>query len=84
VAAVGAVAWITATTAAAVAYRRVGAPALVSVLLGLSLVVCAHPAPVEPVGIVCFAAAVGLLCLRQRRATAAEFSGRERTRAAQV
>jgi hypothetical protein len=59
-------------------------PALVSVLLGLSLVVCAHPAPVGPVGIVCFAAAVGLLYLRQRRATAAEFSGRERTRAAQV
>jgi hypothetical protein len=84
VAAVGALAWITATTDAAVAYRRVGAPAVVSVLLGLSLVVFAHPAPVGPIGLVCFAAAVGLLHLSQRRTAAVASSGRERTGVAQV
>jgi hypothetical protein len=58
---IGALAWITAALAAAVAYRRAGAPVLVPVLLGLSLVVVSHPPPIGPIGLVCFAAAVVLL-----------------------
>ena len=63
---VGALAWITAVIAAAVAHRRVGAPILVSILLGLSLIVVSHPPPIGPIGLLCFAAAVGLLALRAR------------------
>jgi hypothetical protein len=61
VAVAGGLAWITATIAAAVAYRRVGAPVLVSILLGLSLVVVSHPPPIGPIGLACFAAAVALV-----------------------
>jgi hypothetical protein len=67
VAAIGALAWITAAVAAAVAYRRVGAPVLVPVLLGLSLVVVSHPPPIGPIGLVCFAAAVVLLARAPRK-----------------
>ena len=58
---IGALAWITAVLAAAVAHRRVGAPILVSILLGLSLIVVSHPPPIGPIGLLCFAAAVALL-----------------------
>lgn len=68
---VGALAWITAVIAAVVAYRGLGAPAAVLVLLGLSAVVVSHPPPIGPIGLVCFAAAVGLLAVRERRAPAA-------------
>jgi hypothetical protein len=70
---VGALAWITAVIAAAVALRRVGAPVLATVLLGLSAIVVSHPPPIGPIGLVCFAAAAGLLALSRRtsRGTAA-------------
>jgi len=64
VAVIGALAWIVAVIAAAVAYRRVGAPILVPILLGLSLVVVSHPPPIGPVGLAFFACAVALLALR--------------------
>ena len=67
----GGVAWIVAVIAAAVAYRRVGAPTMVSVLLGLSLVVVSHPPPIGPIGLVCFAGAVGVLVARDRSAARA-------------
>jgi hypothetical protein len=40
---IGALAWITAVIAAAMALRRAGAPLLATLLLGLSLVVVSHP-----------------------------------------
>ena len=57
----GALAWVVAVVAAAVAYRRVGAPVAIPVLLGLSFVVISHPPPIGPVGLLCFAAAVALV-----------------------
>jgi hypothetical protein len=63
---VGALAWAVAVIAAAVAYRRVGAPVIVSVLLGLSVIVISHPPPIGPIGLVCFAGAVGVLAVRDR------------------
>ena len=65
---VGALAWAVAVIAAAVAYRHVGAPVIVSVLLGLSLVVISHPPPIGPIGLLCFAGAVGVLVVRDRSA----------------
>jgi hypothetical protein len=62
---VGALAWIVAVLAAAVAYRRLGAPLLATLLLGLSLVVVSHPPPIGPIGLVCFASAVALLARAQ-------------------
>jgi|SRR5215211_1032193 len=67
---VGALAWIVATIVAAVAYRRVGAPVLATVLLGLSFLVASHPPPLGPIGLVCFAGAVAVLA-RHERASAA-------------
>jgi hypothetical protein len=49
VATIGALAWIAAVIAAAVAVRRAGAPVLPTVLLGLSLVVVSHPPPIGPI-----------------------------------
>jgi hypothetical protein len=66
IASIGALAWITAVIAAAVALRRAGAPILATVLLGLSLVVVSHPPPIGPVGLACFAAAVLVLYRSQR------------------
>ena len=62
---VGALAWIVAVLAGAVAYRRLGAPAVAVVLLGLSLVVVSHPPPIGPIGLVCFASAAALLARRE-------------------
>jgi hypothetical protein len=62
----GALAWIVAVIAAAVAIRRAGAPVLATVLLGLSLVVISHPPPIGPVGLACFAGAVLVLHQSQR------------------
>ena len=67
---VGAVAWIVAAVAAAVAFRQAGAPTLAWVLLGLSLLVVSHPPPIGPVALVFFAAAVIVLA-RQERVSAA-------------
>jgi hypothetical protein len=63
---VGALAWITAVIAAAVAVRSAGAPLLATVLLGLSAVVVSHPPPIGPIGLACFAGAAGVLALSQR------------------
>jgi hypothetical protein len=62
---VGALAWIVAVLSAAVAYRRLGAPLLATVLLGLSFVVVSHPPPIGPIGLLCFASAVALLARAQ-------------------
>jgi len=67
---VGALAWVVAAIAAAVAYRRAGAPTLAWVLLGLSMAVVSHPPPVGPIALVCFAGAVALLAHSERAATA--------------
>jgi hypothetical protein len=64
----GGLAWVVAVVAAALAYRRVGAPVVVSVLLGLSAVVISHPPPIGPVGLLCFAGAVAVLAVRDRSA----------------
>lgn len=54
---IGSVGWIVGVLAAAVAFRQVRAPLMVSILLGLSAIVILHGPPVGPVGLVCFAAA---------------------------
>jgi hypothetical protein len=64
--AVGALGWWTAVIAAAFAYRRAGAPRLAWVLLGLSLIIVAHPPPAGPMGLVFFAVAVLLLARWER------------------
>ena len=51
VAGIGALAWIVAVIAAAVAVRRAGAPVLATALLGLSVVVFSHPPPIGPAGL---------------------------------
>jgi hypothetical protein len=63
---VGALAWIVAVIAAAVAVRRAGAPVLATVLLGLSVVVVSHPPPIGPIGLACFAGAVLVLYRSQQ------------------
>ena len=67
---VGPVAWVVAVIAAAVAYRRVGAPLAVSILLGLSAIAALHAPPTGPVGLLFFAGAVALLAYSQRAAPA--------------
>ena len=66
---VGVLAWTTAVIAAVVAYRRVRAPVMVSVLLALSVVV-SHPPPIGPIGLACFAGAAGLLAISERTSRA--------------
>jgi hypothetical protein len=66
VATIGALSWIAAVIAAAVAVRRAGAPVLPTVLLGLSVVVVSHPPPVGPIGLACFAGAAALLARSAR------------------
>jgi hypothetical protein len=63
----GSIAWITAVVSAAVAYRRVGAGLLASILLALSFIVVSHPPPVGPLGLVFFAIAVALLASQSAR-----------------
>lgn len=65
-ASIGALAWIAAVIAAAVAVRRAGAPILATALLGLSLIVVSHPPPIGPIGLACFAGAVLVLYRNQR------------------
>ena len=62
---IGAIAWVVAVIAAAVAYRRVGASVGVTALLGLSSIAILHAPPIGPAGLLCFAAAAGLLAHRQ-------------------
>ena len=62
----GALAWVVAVIAAAVAYRRAGAPTLGWLLLAMSAVVVSHPPPIGPIGLVFFAGAVALLARGER------------------
>jgi hypothetical protein len=62
----GGTAWIVAAIAAAVALKKVGARTAVVVLVALSAIVALHPPPFGPFGLLCFAAAVGLLARGQR------------------
>ena len=64
--AIGALAWITAVIAAAVALHGAGAPLLAVILVGLSAVVVSHPPPIGPVGLACFAAAAGVVAVSRR------------------
>jgi hypothetical protein len=81
--ALGALGWWTAVIAAAFAYRRAGAPRLAWVLLGLSVIIVAHPPPAGPVGLVFFAAAAALLA-RWERASLARFPAPAESTAAAV
>jgi hypothetical protein len=58
---IGAMAWIAAVLAAAVAVRGAGAPVFPTLLLGLSVVVVSHTPPIGPIGLTCFPGAVALL-----------------------
>jgi hypothetical protein len=62
---IGALAWIVAAVAAAIAYRQIGAPLLATILLALSFMVVSHPPPIGPIGLLCFASAVALLAHAQ-------------------
>jgi len=64
--AIGALAWITAVIAAAVALHGAGAPLLAVILVGLSAVVVSHPPPIGPVGLACFAAAAAVVAVSRR------------------
>ena len=66
---IGAVGWIVGVLAAAVAFRQVGAPLAVSILLALSAIVILHGPPIGPIGLVFFVAAVAVL-VRWQRASA--------------
>jgi hypothetical protein len=68
----GAIAWIVAVIAAVLAYRRAGAPFAATMLLLLSGITVIHATPVGSVGLLCFAAAVGVLARRQSTATTVE------------
>lgn len=58
---VGALAWIVAMIAAAVALRRSGESWVVTVLVGLAAAFAVHPPPVGPVALVCFVTAAVLV-----------------------
>ena len=66
----GAVGWITAMIAAAVALRRDGAGWMPTLLIGLAAVFAAHPPPLGPIGLICFAAAAVLVERERARAPA--------------
>jgi hypothetical protein len=72
---IGSVGWIVGVLAAAVAFRLVRAPLMVSIMLGLSAIVILHGPPIGPVGLVCFAAAAAALAASQRSAAVAADAG---------
>jgi hypothetical protein len=53
--------WIVAMIAAAVAFRRSGAGWPVTLLVGYAALFAAHPPPLGPIGLVCFATAAALI-----------------------
>ena len=57
----GSISWVVAAIAAAVAYRRPGAPIAVPALLAISSLAILHGPPIGPFALVCFAAAVVVL-----------------------
>jgi hypothetical protein len=64
--AIGSVAWIVATLATAVTYRRLGAPLAIPILIAVSSLAILHAPPPGPFALVCFAAAVVLLTRGRR------------------
>jgi len=67
----GALGWITAMVAAAVAFRQAGAGWAITLLVGFAAMFAIHPPPIGPLGLVCFIAAVVLVeRARARNATA--------------
>ena len=72
---IGAAGWIVGVLAAAVAFRQVGAPLAVSILLALSAIVILHGPPIGPIGLLCFVAAVAVLVRSQRPAAMAAEPG---------
>jgi hypothetical protein len=67
----GALGWIVALVAAAVAFRRAGAGWPVTLLVGFAALFAAHPPPIGPVGLVCFASAAVLIERARARDTKA-------------
>ena len=63
---IGSVAWLVAVVAAAVAWKAAGGPLAASILLGLSALTVFNPPPLGPLGLLCFAAAVGVLAYHER------------------
>jgi hypothetical protein len=57
----GALGWIVALVAAAVAFNRAGAGWPVTLLVGFAALFAAHPPPIGPTGLVCLAAAAVLI-----------------------
>lgn len=58
---IGSIAWVVAVIAAAAAYRQIGAPLIVSILLALSAIAVFHAPPIGPIGLLLLAGAVMLL-----------------------
>lgn len=65
--ALGAMGWVVAMVAAAVAHRRSGAGWIVVALIGLSALFVIHPPPVGPLALACLAAAALLIELARAR-----------------
>ena len=76
---IGAVGWIVAVLAAAVAFRHVGAPLAVSIVLALSAIVILHGPPIGPIGLLFFVAAVAVLVRWQRTSAMATEPGQSST-----
>jgi hypothetical protein len=57
----GTLGWIVAMVAAAIALRRAGAGWNVTLLVGFAALFAAHPPPIGPIGLACFAAAGALI-----------------------
>lgn len=65
---IGSIAWVVAVIAAAAAYRQIGVPLIVSILLALSAIAVFHAPPISPIGLLLLAGAVVLLARSQRAA----------------
>jgi hypothetical protein len=57
----GALGWVVALVAAAVAFNRAGAGWPVTLLVGFAALFAVHPPPIGPIGLVCLAAAAVLI-----------------------
>lgn len=57
----GALGWVVAMVAAAVAFHRAGAGWPVTLLVGFAALFAVHPPPIGPIGLVCLAAAAVLI-----------------------
>jgi hypothetical protein len=57
----GALGWVVALVAAAVAFNRAGAGWPVTLLVGFAALFAVHPPPIGPIGLICLAAAAVLI-----------------------